>query len=144
MGSEMCIRDRDTWDADIALYPNWPSSQYKRQLMTLVLADLAATCQNAGVRIAAVVVPSAIDIGPKSAIQVDREHYSDYEPRRLSRALEACATDAGIPTLDLTEVFLHNDPSSLFASPEDFHWNARAQALSAKACADFLGALGWF
>lgn len=131
--------ERDTYDADVSIHPEWPSAVHKRKLMTLVLAQIASVCQTAGVRLTVVVVPSAVDIAPNSVIRVEAERFPTYDPLALSDALSACAREAGIDTLDLTELFLANEPSELFSSPEDFHWNARAQALAADLWIERLG-----
>ncbi len=131
--------ERDTYDADMSIHPEWPSSEHKRKLMTLVLARIASVCEAAEARLTVVVVPSAVDVAPNSVIQVEAERFPTYNPLALSSALSECALEAGIDTLDLTEMFLASDPATLFSSPEDFHWNARAQALAADLWVERMG-----
>lgn len=124
--------ERDTYDADLAIHPDWPSAVHKRRLMTLVLSEIGELCAAARARLTVVVVPSAVDLAPNSAIRVNRERYPTYDPLALSNALANCAQEAGLEVLDLTALFQSSDPARLFTSPDDFHWNARAQALGAE------------
>lgn len=127
--------ERDTWDADVAIHPDWPSSQHKRALMTRVLAAMGASCQEAGVPIVAIVVPSAVDVDPGFLIRVDQKRYPQYSPTTLAEALTECAREAGLPVRNLQALLEANDPAQLFVGGDDFHWNPRAQALCAEACA---------
>ena len=130
--------ERDTWDADVAIQPDWPSSKHKRALMILVLAAMGELCEQAKVRLVALVVPSAVDVDPGFLIRVDADRYPTYESTRLSELMTACAAQAGLPVLNLQELLESHEPGSLFVGGDDFHWNARAQALCAKACAEFI------
>jgi hypothetical protein len=130
--------ERDTWDADVAIQPDWPSSKHKRALMTRVLAAMGEQCAKAKVDLVALVVPSAVDVDPGFLIRVDAKRYPSYDSMRLSSAMTTCAEEAGLAVLNLQALLLANDPARLFVGGDDFHWNARAQALCAEACATFL------
>ena len=128
----------DTYDADVAIFPDWDSARAKVELMAAVLREFAASCAERGVDLRAVVVPSAVDVSPAFDIRVDRERWPSYSERRLADRLATLARDAGIAVLDLSEAFVAAGPDGLFVGAGDFHWNAAGQDLGAKECAQFL------
>lgn len=134
--------ERDTWDADVAIQPGWPSSQHKRALMTRVLAAMGEFCQQAGVPMVAIVVPSAVDVDPGFLIRVDQTRFPQYLSTTLAAALSECAREAGLPVRNLQSLLEANDPARLFVGGDDFHWNPRAQALCAESCVELIGEQG--
>tara|TARA_R110002072_G_scaffold10569_17_gene49174 strand:+ start:821 stop:1993 length:1173 start_codon:yes stop_codon:yes gene_type:complete len=128
--------ERDTYDADVALEPSSESARTKQRLLAAILERMQRRAERAGVPFAIVVVPSPIDVAPGFPIQVDAPRFPDYDARAL---VAACLAAAGsVPALDLTPVFLANDPNQMFVGGDDIHWNARAQASCARACAAWL------
>jgi len=129
---------QDYYDADVALQPDWPSTVYKKRLMAAVLRRIARTCADAGTALAAVVVPSAVDLDESFQIRVDPIIWPDYDPRTLSAAYEEALAASGVPQVALFDLFAANEPGTLFASYRDIHWNERCQELAASHVASFL------
>ena len=68
-----------------------------------------------------------------------RNYWREAGYEEEMNGVEACLAAAGsTPALDLTPVFLGNDPDRMFVGGDDIHWNARAQQLCAAACATWL------
>lgn len=129
---------RDTYDADVAIHPQDPSSVYKRRLLTAVLTRLARTCSNRGIPLAAVVVPSAVDLDPAFHIRVDPSLFPTYDPRALTAGMATALEDADVANLSLFTLFAANDPTTLFVGRTDFHWNERGIELAARETARWL------
>ncbi|MCA9003184.1 MAG: hypothetical protein KDB61_14770, partial [Planctomycetes bacterium] len=62
---------RDVYDADVAIHPDWPSSQYKVRLLPKVLEAIRDLCKAQGVDLVCVIVPGGIDMDPDSWLKVD-------------------------------------------------------------------------
>jgi len=130
----------DYYDADIAISPDSPSVRVKRELLTAVLVRWAETCAQRRTPLAAVIVPSAVDVDPTFHIRVDPALYPTYDPRALDRAFEEALATAGIPGRNLFELFAENDPADLFVGIDDIHWNARGIDLAARETARWVSA----
>lgn len=130
----------DYYDADVALAPESPSAQFKRELMRKLLAHIATECRRRGVPCVAVVVPSAVDLCRSFEVRVDPEQYPAWSPTRLTDTFVALLADAELPALDLAPVFRDAGPEPLFRLPRDFHWSTAGQALAARHTAEFLRA----
>ncbi len=126
---------QDTYDADVAIHPEWPSVELKRRLMGAVLGRVRDACAARDLPLLALVVPSAVDLDPNFLIRVDRRRWPSYRPSRLTDELTALLAQRGIDHLDLFEPFRAADPSGLFVGRDDFHWNAAGQDLGARLCA---------
>lgn len=133
---------QDTYDADVAIYPDGEAARYKRRLLAAVLGRLAGLCAARGVPVAAVVVPSPADLDPDFRIVVDPRRYPTYSPRALTETCDEALRSAGLAHLDLFELFAESEPSSLFVGWDDMHWNARGIALSAERVAGWLAEQG--
>ena len=132
---------RDVYDADVAVHPQSAMASHKKDLLVAILKRLARACEAHAVPFVCVVVPSPVDLDPDFRIQVDRELYPDYEPRRLTDTCSEAARSAGIEVRDLYDLFARNDPGALFVGAEDIHWNERGMALAAKDVAAWLRGL---
>ena len=128
---------QDTYDADLAIYPEWESAQYKRRLMQRVLARLREACAMHDVPLAAIVVPSAVDLCADFEIRVDESVWPTYSPSRLTDALSAILEAERIPHLDLFTPFRDAGPDGLFVGHDDIHWNAAGQELAARLASEF-------
>jgi hypothetical protein len=123
---------RDHYDADLALAPASESAREKRQLMRELLALLAERVRD--VPVSVLVIPAPTDIAPGlGGIEIPRDRWPEYDPRRLTREVVAAARAAGLPVVDLWDTF-EPDASALFYS-RDRHWNARGQERAAEAVA---------
>jgi len=132
----------DVYDADVALDPDSPSAKYKTRLLAALLKRAGATARHAGVPLVILVIPSPIDVCEHFAIRVDAARYPAYSRDTLTRVAAEAAQQAGLPCLNLFEVFRANGPDALYFPYGDDHWNAAGQSLAAREMADFLCALG--
>jgi lysophospholipase L1-like esterase len=126
---------QDTYDADIAIHPEWPSAGLKRSLMGAVLGRVRLGCESRGVPLLAVVVPSAVDLDPGFKIRVDKRKWPSYVPSRLTDELAALLAEREIEYVDLFEPFREADPAELFVGVDDIHWNEAGQDLAARLSA---------
>ena len=132
---------RDVYDADVAVHPQSAMASHKKDLLVAILKRLARACEAHAVPFVCVVVPSPVDLDPDFLIQVDRELYPDYEPRRLTDTCSEAVRSAGIEVRDLYDLFARNNPGALFVGADDIHWNERGMALAAKDVAAWLRGL---
>lgn len=134
---------RDVYDADVALRPQWPSSQYKERLYAALLQRIADQHREWNIPLVVVVVPGGVDLDPDSWLRVDPQRYPTYDPARLNRVASEGARQAGVPTLDLYPPFAEvADEIDLFEGPIDPHWNRQGMDLGAKLTAEFLREIG--
>ncbi len=129
---------RDIYDADVAIHPDWPSSQYKVRLLPKVLEAFRDLCEAHGVELICVVVPGGIDMDPNSWLNFDPKLYPTHRRDRLSQVFEDASKSVGIHTLNL---FPHFDPvreRGLYVGALDIHWNALGMDLGAEVCVQFL------
>ena len=135
---------RDVYDADVALFPESESSQYKLRLMGAILKTMKARCTAAGIPFVCVVVPGGVDLDPDNLLRIDPVRYPGYRPARLSELAAKASEDQGIPTLNLfgplSEEAGHRD---LYVGPVDPHWNAAGMELGARAFVEFMDQQGF-
>ena len=135
----------DHYDADLALDPGGASSQDKIALMDAVVGEMRRTCEQAGVPLVIVVLPSRLDLCYDLDLGwIDREAWPEYDSEGLSRTVVAIAERHDLPTIDLFGPFRDSDPCSLFFRGGDTHWNEKGQALGAALVAEFLAERGIF
>lgn len=130
----------DYYDADLALFPEWPSSVFKVKLMRAVVQRIRDECARRKVPLFALVVPSAVDLCPTGEIHVDPARYPTWRPARLTGILEQITTELGIPHANLYEPFRAAGPDGLYFGGDNLHWNAAGQALAARVVAEALRA----
>jgi len=133
---------QDFYDADLAIYPDWPSSAFKRDLMGALLERIAEFARGRGVPLFAVVVPPAVDLDETFDIRVDTRLYPSYDAERLGRTLAELLDAAEIPFLDLYSAFRDAGPRGLFEGGDDAHWNVRGQDFGAQRAARALADWG--
>ena len=129
---------QDYYDVDLAIYPNWPSSQYKRKAMRAAVARIQEQCARRGVPAFFLVVPSAVDLCPKGEISVNPKRYPTWDPARLTTVLDEIARELRVAHLNLYEPFRSADPESLYFGGENLHWTEKGQALAARLVAETL------
>ncbi len=133
---------RDIYDADVAIHPEWPSSEYKPRLLSKVLENIRKLCELHDVELVCVVVPGGTDMDPDSWLAIDPKRYPSHRRDRLCRAFEEACAQAGVQALNL---FPHFDPvreQGLYVGALDIHWNAAGMDLGAKTCVEFMSGLG--
>lgn len=135
----------DLYDADLSLLPHSPSAQRKRLLMQGVLGEIEQIATEAHVPLLIVVVPSPIDVlDDHFGLHTRWEKFPDYDRRTLSRAVANPAQALGLPVLNLFSAMREApNPSQLFFTAGNDHWNAQGQALAARLTAQRIGQLGW-
>ncbi|MDF1837807.1 MAG: SGNH/GDSL hydrolase family protein [Planctomycetota bacterium] len=129
---------RDIYDADVAIYPDWPSSQYKVRLLPIVLEAFRDLCEAHEVELVCVVVPGGVDMDPNSWLNFDPKRYPTHRRDRLSQVFAEASESVGITTLNL---FPHFEPvreRGLYVGALDIHWNAAGMDLGAEVCVQFL------
>lgn len=135
--ADLAVRElwMDYYDADVALHPEWPSSQFKTKLMRAVVERMRDACARRGVAMLALIVPSAVDLSPKCTIRVDSARYPTWSPSRLTDALESITTELGVAHVNLYEPFRAAGPDGLYIGDGNLHWNEAGQALAARLAA---------
>ena len=134
---------RDHYDADVALQPGSPATEYKQRLLEAVLDRWREAAAAARVPVLVVVVPPAIDACDAFDVKVDRTAYPGYDPGRLSRIAADAARRQGLPVLELYAPFRAEGGNGLDQRHDDDHWNARGQDLAARLAVERLLAEGW-
>ena len=132
---------RDYYDADVVLYPAWPSVRDKRRLMRAVLARFRDLCVARGIGLFVLVVPSAVDLCEEFEIRVDRGRFPQYSPAVLSASYVGIAQDLALAHHDLWDDYARAGACRLFVGHDDIHWNATGQALAAEIAAPRVAAL---
>jgi hypothetical protein len=127
----------DPYDADIALYPEWPSSRYKIALMEKVLGALRDTVAAYSVPLVLVILPAAIDACDDYELQVNPHEYPQYDRTRLSALVEQMAVRNGILPLNLWGAF-HGSGVCYYFRGSDGHWNDAGQAKAAQLLTDLI------
>lgn len=130
----------DYYDVDVAIYPDWPSSSWKRKAMRAVVQRMQEQCASRNIALFVLVIPSAVDLCPTGEIHVEPKRYPTWKPERLTQGLEAISVELGIAHVNLYEPFEAAGPDSLYFGGENLHWNAKGQALAARIVAEFLRA----
>ena len=133
---------RDIYDADVAIHPEWPSSQYKQRLLGVVLAEIRSLCEANGVELICVIVPGGIDMDPDSWLTINPKRYPSHRRDRLCSAFEEACASAGVPALNL---FPHFEPvrdKDLYMGALDAHWNAAGMDLGAQVCVEYMASQG--
>ena len=134
---------RDVYDADLAIRPEWPSSQYKQRMMTAILREMQALHDRLGIPLTVVVVPGGIDMDPDSWLRIDTTRFPTYDRTRLCRVATQAAQEAGVRVLNLFEGFDAVAPTQdLYEGPIDPHWNRNGMRLGAELTAEFLAEQG--
>jgi hypothetical protein len=122
----------DHYDLDLALEPESPSAVYKERMMRALLAEAARFATARAIPLVVLVIPAVEDVAPEAGYLPVAGIRRD--PARLSHGVVLAAEAAGLPVIDLWQVFRESEPARLYL-PGDFHWNPRGQALAARVTA---------
>ncbi|MEZ5975951.1 MAG: SGNH/GDSL hydrolase family protein [Planctomycetota bacterium] len=133
---------RDIYDADVAIHPEWPSSQYKLRLAEAILAGIRDLCAEQGVPLAVVVVPGAPDADPDYWLRPDPGRYPGWQPERLTSEWQGICERVGVPVLNLYGT-LKDAGHRVFVGALDPHWNGAGMDLGARTALPFLESQGW-
>jgi hypothetical protein len=130
----------DYYDFDLALYPEWESSQTKIRLMEAVLQQAAAVARIHRIRFMVLIEPSSLDLTPNLKPHfADLSKFEGYSPRNLVGPLEQMASKHQIPHVSLYDLFrAHAAKGLYFDDGYDDHWNNAGQEVAAAATAEFI------
>lgn len=130
----------DYYDVDVAIYPDWPSSIWKRKAMRAVVQRIQEQCARRRVPLFVLIIPSAVDLCPTGEIHVEPKRYPTWRPERLTQGLEAITDEFGIAHVNLYEPFRAAGADGLYFGGDNLHWNEQGQALAARLVAEVLRA----
>jgi len=130
----------DHYDVDIAIDPFSESSREKTLLMTEVLKEANNIAKEKSVRFLVVIQPSATDltIDNKRLSYKSLERYSKYKRENLTKIVEDICISYKIKYINLFDIFLRNEPDTLFFTGIDNHWNDKGQEIAAQQTAHYL------
>lgn len=135
----------DYYSADVSLTPEAPSARHKVRLMQATLRHIKEIAAAANVPLVFMFIPHRFDVadnvdwGP-----VDKARFPGYDPRNQTVPLEQGAQALGVPYLSLFDVFKAEGAVGMYLVGGDDHWNARGQAVAARAMAEKLRTLEAF
>ena len=125
------------YDMELVLEPDNPASELKRQLLRAVLGEANRLASQHDFLLLVLIQPAAIDM-TSNFWAVDYEYlsrYEQYSPRTLTSLAADLCRELTLDCLDLYDVFVANEPSTLFFQGGDSHWNDRGQWVAAGAAA---------
>ena len=129
----------DHYDLDVATDIESESARVKIALMDRVLRQARDFAASKNIEFVVLIQPSSLDltenISPKHN---DLAKFSGYRRNNISSAVEKICRRAGIDRINLFDIFMRNDPKTLYFKKANTHWSPRGQALAAEATADYL------
>lgn len=130
----------DHYDIDVALDPDQESSRIKLKLMDDVLRIASHFAKSKGIGFLVVIQPSVIDMTEENAGlgYTYLQTYPGYKRSILTNAVKKICIANNIPYIDLFDLFLANNPESLYFKGPQAHWNDRGQDVAAKEVASYL------
>ena len=138
-GSRRFSHFEDHYDLDMALFPQGAAAQAKVQLLEAVLKEAQAVAGAREIKFAVLVQPSVIDLTEN--FRVSYEHfrqYPEYRRKNLTDAVKNICLGNDIPMFNLYDVFVKNDPDSLYFLAPNNHWNDAGQDLAARETAMYI------
>lgn len=125
----------DSFDLDVIIYPNSPSTILKVGLLHSILRTFKKAVEKRSQKLIVMVQPSIYDL---IHFHPFKDHFPQYKQAALSETMEKIAKEENIPTYNLFNDFITMGPTSLFFKAYDAHWNDKGQDLAAKQMANFL------
>ena len=138
-GSRRFSHFEDHYDLDVALFPQGAAAQAKVQLLEAVIKEAQAVAGAREIKFAVLVQPSVIDLTKN--FRVSYEHfrqYPEYRRKNLTDAVKNICLENDIPMFNLYDVFVKNDPGSLYFVAPNNHWNDAGQDLAARETATYI------
>ena len=132
-------RELDHYDADIALTPESKSAKMKILLMRNALREIRKIAAEAKAPLLLLIQPSAYDLTtnfPSSYKEMPRD-FSEYDPARLTDALEEIAQSEKINSINLYDIFKSSVSNNLYFT-DNTHWNDNGQALAAAVVGSYI------
>lgn len=130
----------DHYDIDLALDPDMESSRIKAELMEAILRTANNLARSKSIEFLVVIQPSVIDSTIGNAV-LDYEFMQKnpkYRRKHLSDTVENICIENRIECINFYEVFMRNNPETLFFKGENDHWNDRGQDVAAKETAAYI------
>jgi len=130
----------DHYDIDVALDPDAESSKTKIGLMEAILRRSNIISASKGVEFLVVIQPSVMDLTRHNAVlnyEYLQKKSSKYRRTNLTDALENICIGNNIHFVNLFDVFMRNDPDTLFFLDDD-HWTDQGQDIAAKETVSFI------
>ena len=136
--SRMYSNFSDHYDIDLALYPEDKSSRTKIKLMDVILANAKTVADSKHIEFMVVIQPSSRDLTAcRQPNYLEFSKYAGYRRDNLTAAVDDICDKHDIPRVNLYDVFLQNNPDSLFIMM-DSHWNEKGQDIAAEKVADYV------
>ena len=129
----------DHYDLDVATDIESESARVKIALMDRVLRQARDFAASKNIEFVVLIQPSSLDLTENiSPNHGDLAKFSGYRRTNISSAVEKICRRAGIGRINLFDIFMRNDPKTLYFKKANTHWSPRGQALAAEATADYL------
>jgi hypothetical protein len=130
----------DHYDVDLALNRADEATRLKTALMRAVLDKVRAETDAREIAVMLLIEPSVIDVSTnwRALSYLTLSTFDSYRRERLSSLIETVGAESGLDSLNLFQLFMDNDPNTLYFRGSDNHWNERGQELAARAAADFI------
>ncbi len=129
----------DHYDMDVATDMGSESARTKIALMDQVLRKARDFAASKNIKFLVLIQPSSLDLTENlSPNHGDLAKFSGYRRNNISSAVEKICEGAGVGRINLFDIFMKNDPQTLYFKKADSHWSDRGQALAAEATADYL------
>jgi lysophospholipase L1-like esterase len=133
----------DHYDLDVATDPESPTARVKIELMEAVLRQFKVEADRMGIKVLAVIEPSAVDLTSNLLLthRYLAGRFVTYTPERLSSVLEGICRRNAIPHVNLFPVFQKGNPDALYFRDTDNHWNDQGQRLAADTVAPVVASM---
>jgi lysophospholipase L1-like esterase len=132
----------DHYDIDISLDPEAESSKIKIRLLESILNRSNTFAATKGIKFLVIIQPSIIDLTEHNFVLNYRflqKKSSNYRRNNLTEEVKNICVRNNIKFVNLFDVFIKNDPKTLFLLDLDNdHWNDRGQEVAAKEIASFI------
>ena len=127
------LAQSDHYDLDVATDPEGSTARVKIELMEAVLHQFKVEADRMGIKVLAVIEPSAVDLTTNLLLthRYLSGRFVNYSPERLSSVVEEICRRNAIPYLNLFPVFQPGSPDALYFRDTDNHWNDEGQRLAA-------------
>lgn len=132
----------DTYDADVALFPDQPSSKWKRAAMDALFARLDRTFKAKTIPWIVMIIPDPIDVAENYDLQIDETKYPSRDRTRLTHTVAELAEKRGIRCVNLYDTLTEKNGERLYFRHGDNHWNALGQKRAAEHVATFIRSAG--
>jgi len=130
----------DHYDIDVASKPESIISKQKLQLMDLILKEFYEETKASEIELVVLIEPSSVDLSENAYLSYKdlQKRFPNYSQDNLSSAIAAICLKYNIQHINLFDVFLNNEPSTLYFRQDDDHWTDKAQKIAAKLTSDQL------